>query len=49
MVLGGANVILHTLQLQRYVADMRRMIAEAHSKMDISVSVILSCQLLCTR
>jgi len=35
---GGCNIILHSLQLQRYVADMRQMIAEAHSKMDMSVS-----------
>jgi len=38
VVSGGANVILHTLQLQRYVADMRQMIAEAHSKIEMSVS-----------
>lgn len=35
---GGSNIILHSLQLQRYVADMRQMIAEAQSKIDITVS-----------
>ena len=38
VVSGGPNIILHILQLQRHVADMRQMIVEAHSKMDMSVS-----------
>ncbi|XP_065921036.1 uncharacterized protein [Dysidea avara] len=36
VVSGGPNIILHILQLQRHVADMRQMIVEAHSKMDMS-------------